>query len=99
MGVGLRVAAGLYPGPVRQHIPIDPEPPQEDHGISARLIQRRSCMSLQDRIESLRARHQSLELALQDEIHRPLPNEDLIHDIKRQKLKIKDEIQLLEHGH
>jgi len=55
-------------------------------------------MSLQDRIESLRARHQSLELALQEEIHRPMPNEDLIHDIKRQKLKIKDEIQLLEHG-
>jgi hypothetical protein len=52
-------------------------------------------MSLQDRIESLRARHQSLELALQEEIHRPLPNEDLIHDIKRQKLKIKDQIQLL----
>jgi hypothetical protein len=56
-------------------------------------------MSLQDRIESLRARHQSLELALQEEIHRPLPNEDLIHDIKRQKLKIKDEILSLEHGH
>jgi hypothetical protein len=56
-------------------------------------------MSLQDRIESLRARHQSLELALQDEIHRPLPNEDVIHDIKRQKLKIKDEIHQLEHQH
>jgi len=56
-------------------------------------------MSLHDRIESLRTRHQSLELALQEEIHRPLPNEELIHDIKRQKLKIKDEIQSLEHGH
>ena len=56
-------------------------------------------MSLHDRIESLRTRHQSLELALQEEIHRPLPNEDLIHDIKRQKLKIKDEIQSLVHGH
>jgi hypothetical protein len=56
-------------------------------------------MSLQDRIESLRARHHSLELALQEEIHRPMPNEDVIHDIKRQKLKIKDEIQQLEHHH
>jgi len=55
-------------------------------------------MSLTDRIESLRARHQSLEQALQEESHRPLPNEEMIHDIKRQKLKIKDEIYQLEHS-
>ena len=56
-------------------------------------------MSLNDRIETLRARHQSLELALQEEIHRPIPNDETIHDIKRQKLKIKDEIYELEHQH
>jgi len=56
-------------------------------------------MSLNDRIEALRARHQSLELALQEEIHRPLPNDEMIHDIKRQKLKIKDEIHQLEQRH
>ena len=49
-------------------------------------------MSLQDRIESLRARHRTLEDAIVQEIHRPLPNEDLLHDLKRQKLRIKDEI-------
>ena len=54
-------------------------------------------MSLQDRIESLRARHRSLEDAIDQEIHRPLPNEDVLHDLKRQKLRIKDEIVLLEH--
>lgn len=54
-------------------------------------------MSLNDRIEALRARHQSLELALQEEIHRPQPNDEMIHDIKRQKLRIKDEIYELEH--
>ena len=45
-------------------------------------------MSLQDRIQALRARHHSLEQALEEEIHRPMPNDEMIHDIKRQKLKI-----------
>jgi hypothetical protein len=53
-------------------------------------------MSLQDRIESLRARHRSLEDAIDQEVNRPLPNEDLVHDLKRQKLRIKDEIVQLE---
>ena len=56
-------------------------------------------MSLQDRIQALRARHQSLELALEDEIHRPMPNDDTVHDLKRQKLKIKDELFELENHH
>jgi len=56
-------------------------------------------MSLQDHIQALRARHQSLEQALDEEIHRPMPNEEVIHDLKRQKLKIKDEIVLLERQH
>lgn len=56
-------------------------------------------MSLQDRIQALRARHQSLELALEDEIHRPMPNDDTVHDLKRQKLKIKDELFELENNH
>ena len=54
-------------------------------------------MSLQDRIESLRARHRSLEDAIDEEFHRPLPNDDVVHDLKRQKLRIKDEIVQLEH--
>ena len=54
-------------------------------------------MSLQDRIESLRARHRSLEEAIGQEINRPMPNEDVLHDLKRQKLRIKDEIYHLEH--
>jgi len=54
-------------------------------------------MSLQDRIQALRAKHQTLEQALEEESHRPMPNEDMIHDIKRQKLRIKDEIVELEH--
>jgi hypothetical protein len=52
-----------------------------------------------DRIESLRAKHRSLEEAIDTETHRPLPNTDLVADWKRQKLRIKDEIASLEHAH
>jgi hypothetical protein len=53
-------------------------------------------MSVQDRIEALREKHASLERALDEEIHRPLPDQDAVHDLKRQKLRIKDEIVELE---
>jgi hypothetical protein len=56
-------------------------------------------MSLQDRLETLRSRHASLEQALLQEINRPLPNSDTIHDLKKQKLRIKDEIFALERQH
>jgi hypothetical protein len=56
-------------------------------------------MSLQDRLESLRARHASLEQAILQETNRPLPNNDAIGDLKRQKLRIKDEIFALEKQH
>src|SRR5690349_2324446 len=66
-------------------------------GVSSPHLFQGGAMSLQDRIESLRARHRSLEDAIDQEIHRPLPNDDLLHDLKRQKLRIKDEIVQLEH--
>ena len=53
-------------------------------------------MSLHDRIGALREKHASLERAIDEETRRPLPNQDAIHDLKRQKLRIKDEIVLLE---
>ena len=53
-------------------------------------------MSQQDRIEALREKHASLERALDEEIHRPLPDQDAVHDLKRQKLRIKDELFQLE---
>lgn len=49
-------------------------------------------MSLQDRIESLKVRHAALESAIQTETRRPLPDEGQINDLKRQKLRIKDEL-------
>jgi hypothetical protein len=53
-------------------------------------------MSVQDRIEALREKHASLERAIDEEAHRPLPNHDAITDLKRQKLRIKDELFQLE---
>jgi hypothetical protein len=53
-------------------------------------------MSVQDRVEALREKHAMLERAIDEESHRPLPNQDAISDLKRQKLRIKDEIFVLE---
>lgn len=49
-------------------------------------------MSLQDRIETLRTKHAGLEIAIQHEIARPLPDEQNVTGLKRQKLHIKDMI-------
>ena len=53
-------------------------------------------MSLQDRIEALKEKHAELDRALDEENRRPLPNQNAIYDLKRQKLRIKDEIFQLE---
>ena len=52
-------------------------------------------MNVAERIDALRAKHASLEAAIQEENNRPLPDTTKIHDLKRQKLKIKDEIVLI----
>lgn len=53
-------------------------------------------MSVEDRVAALRERHASLERAIEEENRRPRPDEDAIADLKRQKLRIKDEIYQLE---
>jgi hypothetical protein len=56
-------------------------------------------MTVEDRIEALRARHKSLEEAIATETHRPVPDMNLVADWKRQKLRIKDEIAEIQHTH
>lgn len=46
----------------------------------------------QNLIESLKDKHAKLEQAIAAENGRPLPNELHIQELKRQKLRIKDEI-------
>lgn len=53
-------------------------------------------MLVQDRLQMLKQQHAALDRAIAEEIRRPLPNQDTVHDLKRQKLRIKDEIYQLE---
>ena len=55
-------------------------------------------MALEQRIEKLKADHASLETVIGEELHRPLPDTRLIGDLKRQKLRIKDELTRLADG-
>ena len=50
-----------------------------------------------EQIEALKAKHARLDKAIDDEAHRPLPDTQQIHTLKREKLKIKDEITRLSH--
>lgn len=55
-------------------------------------------MAIEQRIEKLRADHASLETVIFEELHRPLPDEGVIGTLKKQKLRIKDEIARLGDG-
>ena len=52
-------------------------------------------MSLDERIDALRAKHKVLEQAIKEERSRPSPDEFEIASLKKQKLRIKDEIASL----
>jgi hypothetical protein len=45
------------------------------------------------RNDSLRSKHAEIEHILFEEERRPLPDFNLVHELKRKKLKIKDELQ------
>ncbi|HVC51950.1 MAG TPA: YdcH family protein [Stellaceae bacterium] len=53
-------------------------------------------MSHPDRLETLKEQHAALERAIDQENARPLPDPAAIADLKRQKLRIKDELHQLE---
>lgn len=52
-------------------------------------------MSVTEHVESLRAKHAELEHQLEEEEHRPHPDDMIVADLKRQKLRIKDQIAAL----
>jgi hypothetical protein len=49
-------------------------------------------MSKLDRIESLKVKHADIEEALRREEIRPHPDESMCHQLKREKLALKDEM-------
>lgn len=55
-------------------------------------------MSLEDRMTTLQDKKVDLEKLLEEEENRPLPDNITVHDLKRQKLAIKDEIERLTHA-
>lgn len=54
-------------------------------------------MSVDDHVKALEEKHAEFEKLIQEEEARPLPDHVTLHDIKRQKLAIKDEISKLVH--
>jgi hypothetical protein len=54
-------------------------------------------MVIEARIRELGARHRSLELAIQDEMSRPAADAIRLSELKRQKLRLKEELESLKH--
>jgi hypothetical protein len=52
-------------------------------------------MSLQSRMESLKARHAELETRIADEDQRPKPDPETMSRLKREKLHLKEEMERL----
>ena len=52
-------------------------------------------MSLQGRIEELRKRHEQIDEKITREQKRPAGNDIILKDLKRQKLRLKEEIGML----
>ena len=52
-------------------------------------------MSQQARIESLRTRHANLDSRISEEDHRPQPDQDALHRLKLEKLRVKQEMERL----
>jgi len=52
-------------------------------------------MSMVEHVESLKSKHADLDHLIELEEHRPLPNPSVIMELKRLKLRIKDEIAQL----
>jgi hypothetical protein len=55
-------------------------------------------MALNARIRELDSRHQSLERAIRDETLRPSADTIRLKELKRQKLKLKEEIEAMKKG-
>lgn len=51
---------------------------------------------MSERLESLKSRHAGLEAQIAEETRRPNPDDGVIHALKKEKLKLKDEIARLE---
>jgi hypothetical protein len=54
-------------------------------------------MGLDSHIQELSDKHHKLDEQIQDELHRPHPDDLLLSDLKKRKLRLKEEIERLRH--
>lgn len=54
-------------------------------------------MSIHEHVESLRTKHAHLEQMIDEEVHRPLPDQGMVSRLKKEKLRIKEAIERLRH--
>ena len=54
-------------------------------------------MSIDSHLSELVRRHQAIEEAIQAEINHPASDDIKVHELKRKKLHLKDEIERLKH--
>jgi len=52
-------------------------------------------MSVQSRLSALKERHASLEMRIAEEDQRPLPDSETLGRLKREKLRVKEEMERL----
>lgn len=55
-------------------------------------------MNLQARLDSLKARHATLERSIAEEDHRPRPDADALSRLKLEKLRLKEEMERVRGG-
>jgi hypothetical protein len=54
-------------------------------------------MGLESHIQELSDKHHKLDELIQNELHRPHPDDLLLSDLKKRKLRLKEEIERLKH--
>jgi len=54
-------------------------------------------MNLEEHIEALKTKHEALETAIDKESNRPHPDDITIANLKKRKLRIKDELAEMRH--
>lgn len=55
-------------------------------------------MSMHEHVDSLRTKHAHLEAMIDEELHRPLPDQATVTRLKKEKLRLKEEIERLRVG-
>lgn len=54
-------------------------------------------MGLESHIQELSDKHHKLDEQIQQELHRPHPDDLMISELKKRKLRLKEEIERLRH--